>query len=551
MSISRRAFLGGSLAAGAAAATAIASEALPASATPLPPGKPDTGFFTDLYYRLLVPEIYATPPALPSKNSVVIIGTGFGAAVTALRLTQAGVTVHMLERGSQWPGPSATRQIFSGDTLPDGRALWYRTSFTGVNGIPLSMSRFGGVLDASDYANIQVWRGAAVGGGSIVFTGALVQPEQRFFDHVFQGTVSYAEMNAQWYPKALAMLRGSTMPADVLASAPFGHSREWNRHATLAGYTPQAINSIFNWDVIRKELSGADRASAIRGESNYGNSDGAKYDLTQNYLAQAQATGRLTIHPRHVVNSIGSDGSGYWINYTVINPNGTTVSTATAHTSRLFLGAGSIGTSELLVRASATGAMPKLNQYVGQGWGTNGDAALVQAWSPSAGVTQASPSASRILDETGMPVTLENWFVPGIPVNLGMLGSLGMTLDDTRGSLSYVASSDTVQLNWGATASAESDAALAAVQNKIAAAAGVTTGFPPFAPAVNSKFTAHPLGGAVIGKVSDAYGRVDGYPGLYVVDGAGIPGSTGTVNPSLTITALAERNIANIIAAGA
>ncbi|HMS13296.1 MAG TPA: GMC oxidoreductase [Microthrixaceae bacterium] len=59
--------------------------------------------------------------------------------------------------------------------------------------------------------------------------------------------------------------------------------------------------------------------------------------------------------------------------------------------------------------------------------------------------------------------------------------------------------------------------------------------------------TFHPLGGAVIGKVCDGFGRVLGQPGLYVNDGALIPGSTGCVNPSLTIAALAERNIARII----
>ena len=50
--------------------------------------------------------------------------------------------------------------------------------------------------------------------------------------------------------------------------------------------------------------------------------------------------------------------------------------------------------------------------------------------------------------------------------------------------------------------------------------------------------------------VVDGHGQVFGYPGLYVMDGAAIPGSTGTVNPSLTITALAERNIAQIIKSG-
>ena len=59
---------------------------------------------------------------------------------------------------------------------------------------------------------------------------------------------------------------------------------------------------------------------------------------------------------------------------------------------------------------------------------------------------------------------------------------------------------------------------------------------------VTGRFTAHPLGGLVLGKATDNYGRVNGYRGLYVADGAAIPGSTGAVNPSLTISALAERN---------
>jgi cholesterol oxidase len=59
-------------------------------------------------------------------------------------------------------------------------------------------------------------------------------------------------------------------------------------------------------------------------------------------------------------------------------------------------------------------------------------------------------------------------------------------------------------------------------------------------------FVYHPLGGCVLGKATDAYGRLPGHPGLYVVDGSLVPGSTG-VNPFVTITALAERNIEKII----
>jgi cholesterol oxidase len=60
-------------------------------------------------------------------------------------------------------------------------------------------------------------------------------------------------------------------------------------------------------------------------------------------------------------------------------------------------------------------------------------------------------------------------------------------------------------------------------------------------------FTYHPLGGCVLGRATDLYGRASGYSRLYVVDGSLIPGSTG-VNPFVTITALAERNVARVIA---
>jgi cholesterol oxidase len=64
----------------------------------------------------------------------------------------------------------------------------------------------------------------------------------------------------------------------------------------------------------------------------------------------------------------------------------------------------------------------------------------------------------------------------------------------------------------------------------------------------NPSSTAHALGGAVIGEVCDQFGRVIGQPGLYVVDGATVPGLAEFVNPAWTIAALAERSMENIIA---
>ena len=64
---------------------------------------------------------------------------------------------------------------------------------------------------------------------------------------------------------------------------------------------------------------------------------------------------------------------------------------------------------------------------------------------------------------------------------------------------------------------------------------------------VSSKFTYHPLGGVVLDKASDNFGRVKGYHKLYAIDGSMLPGNCAMVNPSLTIAALAERNMEEII----
>ena len=63
----------------------------------------------------------------------------------------------------------------------------------------------------------------------------------------------------------------------------------------------------------------------------------------------------------------------------------------------------------------------------------------------------------------------------------------------------------------------------------------------------NPQVTAHPLGGAVMGKACDLEGRVKNYPGLFVVDGALIEGAVGLANPSFTIAALAERCMDRIL----
>ncbi|WP_405167722.1 GMC oxidoreductase [Nocardia sp. NBC_01499] len=536
----RRAFFKAAGAAALFGATAGTLSVAPASADPV----------WNLLFQTWVPEIFAPLPDPPEHSPAIVIGSGFGAAVTALRLAEAGIANTVLERGSRWPN-DPWREIFTGDDLPDGRGFWHRTNFTGVSKVPMSFASFGGVLDCTTYPGIDVWRAAAVGGGSVVFTGAMVAPERRFFDHLFGGTVDYGELDSVYYPRVREMLRLNAMPGDIYAAKPFAHSRAWDDQVRKAGYQPTPNDSIFNWDILRAELAGTSRASATAARSNLGNSNGAKFDLNQNYLKYAEGTGRSAIFPGHQVESIAQEPGGrFTVQVTKLAPTGEVLGTRTLTCDQLFLGAGSVGTSELLVRAQATGALPNLNEHVGDGWGTNGDVVLGRGASALAGFGQGVPSASRIFDESGLPLSLESWYIPGIPFETGALASLGMVLDPARARFGYDAAANRVGLSWPSQNRDEMVAAARAVDHRIAERADAVLEYGALGYDANALFTAHPLGGAVLGKATDGYGRVHGHPGLYVMDGAAIPGSTGTVNPSLTIAALAERNIEAIIRTG-
>jgi len=501
-------------------------------------------------FREWVPEIFDPLPEPPGHSTALVIGSGFGAAVSTLRLAEAGVQTTVLERGSRWPN-DPWREIFTGDDLPDGRGFWHRTSFTGITKVPMNFSSFGGVLDCTEYPGIDVWRAAAVGGGSVIFTGVMIAPEQRLFDELFRGVVDYGELDRVYFPRVRQMLRLSPMPADIYQSAPFTHSRAWDDQVRAAGYQPLPNDSIFDWDVVRAELSGAVRPSATVARSNLGNSNGAKFDLDRNYLKYAEATGKARVYPGQRVDAIARESGGrYAVTVTTLDPTGAELGTRTLTCDKLFLGAGSIGTSELLVRARATGALPDLDEHVGEGWGTNGDVVLARGASSLDGFGQGVPSASRIFDDSDVPLTLENWYIPGIPVETGALASLGMVLDSARSRFRYDSATDQVGLTWNTADRDRVVDAARAVDERIAGESGSLLGFRSLGYDANGMFTAHPLGGAVLGKATDEYGRVHGCPGLYVMDGAMIPGSTAAVNPALTIAAIAERNIERIIRDG-
>ena len=112
-------------AAGAGAAVAAAtplmststSHATPAPLRALPMGAD--------HYRALVPELFVPSPTPPEHSEAIVIGSGFGASATALRLAQSGTQITILERGLRWPH-DPQREIHTSDMLADGRGVFRR-----------------------------------------------------------------------------------------------------------------------------------------------------------------------------------------------------------------------------------------------------------------------------------------------------------------------------------------------------------------------------------------------------------------------------------------
>ena len=119
-----------------------------------------------------------------------------------------------------------------------------------------------------------------------------------------------------------------------------------------------------------------------------------------------------------------------------------------------------------------------------------------------------------------------------------------ITSGGVTGTLRYDPTRDDVTLDWPSDHPANVAATTAAVYTN--ALFERESDWPRSGPCVTTR-TVHPLGGAVLGRVCDAFGRVFGHEGLYVLDGALLPGTTGCANPALTIAALAERAMQHIM----
>lgn len=487
-------------------------------------------------------------------HEAIVIGTGYGAAVAALRLGQAGVKTVMLEMGQLWNSPGRDGKVFCTMLNPDRRAMWFKNRTEApletLLGLPIvnrPIQRWAGVLDKVHFAEMSVYVGRGVGGGSLVNGGMAVTPRREYFEEVLPN-VDADEMYGKFFPLANKTLRVNTIRSAFLESTSwYQYARTARRHAANAGFGTQVIPNVYDFAHMEAEARGAKPKSALAGEVIYGNNHG-KMSLDKTYLADALATGNVTIRTLHHVKRIRRQPDGtYLLTVEHRDPSGDLLARKEIGCRHLFLGAGSLGTTELLLRARDTGDLPRLSEEIGRGWGPNGN--VMTARTMIGGFQQS-----------GMPVlAIDAWRernvfaeIAPIPAGVETLASLylAITKNPERGTFRYRRETDAITLDWKRHQMTPSIKDVKGVFDRINRT-NLTTYRPDLfgiGKVFSDDFTYHPLGGCVLGRATDEFGRVNGYRNLYVTDGSLVPGSIGA-NPFVTITALAERNLSRIIAA--
>ncbi|TDC88538.1 GMC oxidoreductase [Actinomadura sp. 7K507] len=491
----------------------------------------------------------ATPSRVPvteRRERAVVIGSGFGGGVTALRLGQAGVRTLVLERGRRWKtGPDS--DTFCRMANLDGRSSWLTTE-SQFPGVPGTWEPYTGVIETVHGDGMTVQCGSAVGGGSLTYHGMTLQPsEEHFAASMPMMADDYTALKSWAYPLVASMLRITTVPNDILAADPYRSSRLFLDTAADAGLDTFRVPLPIGWSYVRGELAGRYTPTYTSSDLTFGVNNGGKHSIDVTYLAFAEGSGKVEVAPLHVVRDLALDKQKRWVlEVDRIDTGGVVQEHKRIIADAVFLNAGSPGTTRLLVKAKAKGLVPDLPDAVGTQWGNNGD--RIYLWlqmDGDPGRPQGGPACvgGRVPDSP-IPYTVIHSGSPMLPpdgTKLMTLAAYGIV--DPTGTWAYDTTADDAKLTWDPAGDADLQTLIRERMNELARVGGGMM----VDQDAQGPSTWHPLGGVPMGDAVDRHGRVHGHKGLYVLDGARIPGSTGDCNPSMTIAALAEHSMADIL----
>ena len=511
---------------------------------------------------------------------VLIVGSGFGGSVGALRLAEKGYRVGVLEAGRR----------FADDELP--RTSWRLRDFLWAPWLG-----FTGIQRIHVLRDVVVLAGAGVGGGSLNYANILYEPGEAYFDDPhWRDITDWASELAPYYDQAARMLgvvENPTMTAAdhvmkaVAEDMGVGHTFRLAPVGVYFGVGPGRTSPDPYFGGVGPERTGCTEC----GECMTGCRHNAKNTLPKNYLALAERAG-ARIYPLTTVTGLDEQSEGGFRVTTERTGSRVAPKRRTFSAEHVIMAAGTYGTQKLLHRMRDEGRLPRLSHRLGHLTRTNSESLL-------GAVTTTSPA-----DFTeGVAITSSFFPEPQTHVepvrygkgsnSMGLLQSILTTprpgrprwreflrevaahpleaarfLDVRRWSersiISLLMQTDDNSLivrgartrwaGWHLTTVQDEQSPapsyLAVAQDVARRMADKVLGQPAGSifENVGLAFTAHFLGGCTIGAdadsgVIDPYHRVYGYPNLHIVDGSAVTANLG-VNPSLTITAQAERAFA-------
>jgi cholesterol oxidase len=520
----------------------------------------------------------------------IVIGSGFGGAITACRLAEANYKVLILERGRRWDKTNYPRQ--AGDQW-----LWN-------NDHP---EKEQGWLDLHVFPHMSVATGAAVGGGSLIYANISCEAPAAAFDAGWPKEVTYAElkphydtvakfMNVQEVPGNQWTNRMKLMKEAADKTGAGARFKQLELAVSFdPGFTydqPNPFNVINSKRFVNDQ--GIEQGTCVHlGNCDIGCDADAKNTLDRNYIPWAEKHG-AEVRPLHLVTDLQPVDGGYKVSFDRLE-NGARISGS--QTARIVIvSAGSLGSTELLLRCrEINGTLPNISPFLGRNWSSNGDFLTPafydkRAVDPSIGPTitcaidfldRSSGGQSFWIEDGGFPNFLIDYLnrLDSAPITnaaakllldafrhllqgdepfRNVMPWFAQGVDAANGTLSIhhslLTGEPCLNLAWDIGKSKQAIDAIVAMHLKLAAATGGHPIVPPTWSLLHSLVTPHPLGGCGMGDtplngVVNHAGEVFNYKNLYVIDAAIIPEALG-VNPSRTIGALAER-CASIIRAEA
>lgn len=497
-------------------------------------------------------EIKSQHTQKPFKNEIiekgmVIIGSGYGGSVAALRLCEKNIPVTVLEMGLNW---EKSGEKFSPMTNPGRSAAWLRTKTIAPFMNLFRLEKFTGALDRMDYEHIKIWLGRGVGGGSLVNGGMAVTPKKAYFEEIFP-KLDAEKFYSHYFPLANKELKTNLASEEFLNNCDYyKFSKVGEAEAKQAGFKTVRVPNVYDFGYMEKEYKNEVPRSALAGEVIYGNNHG-KNSLDKTYLKKAEETGNLEILDLHRVNHISiNEDESYVLNISVLNTKGEEVQRKIIKAAKLILAAGTMGSLELLLKSQAVNNFP-IDENIGKQWGNNGNFMTgrnwVKAFSGGTGFRQSTIPVGGIdnWEDEKHPFFAE---IAPLPMGMNVATSLYLLVNKLKkfGEVGYDAKSQKLLLNWDASHTKHMEDNAKHFIQTMNRANGGTRAHLLFKNGYGADICYHPLGGIVLGKATDDFGRLNGHKNLYVIDGSLIPGSAG-VNPFVTITALAEYCIENLI----